>query len=145
VVVLRHSLKDPLCQPIRRRLRLDGQGPEVITGGAKHRTDCAPAIIDAGEDGLGQLHEAPHQLDGEIRSGCRHLLDDHAARHIKVTYEFRATLPMHVGLRITQAVDPLGDLRRDLLASFLARQFQTESTFDRSLLGREIEQNGSQT
>jgi hypothetical protein len=75
-------------------LRPRCEGAEIITGSTEHGTDRAVAVVDAVDNGLGERHEPPHQVKGQVGARLTDALGDRCPREVKVAHEIATLLPI---------------------------------------------------
>jgi hypothetical protein len=121
-----------------------GQTAEILTGGAEHITHRATAVIDAVQHWLGERHEAPHQIEREVRTRLADPVGDHRPCQGEVVDEVGTLLPIDKRSGGPKGGEPLADLGCDCLATALARQFEAQAPLDGRLLVSEVEEDAGQ-
>ena len=130
VVVRRHRCEYPFGERLGFGPGLRREGVEVVAGDAEHVAHDAGAVVDTVVNRLGQGHEAPHEVECQVRTRLCHALGDHRAREVEVAHEVGTPLPVDERPRVAQRRDPLGDLGGDDLAPALAGQFEAQPALD---------------
>ncbi len=113
----------------RLGLGLDRDGPELFAGRPEHVPDGTIAVVHAVVDRLGEIEEAPHQVQRQVGTGGRDAVDDHRSLQVEVADELPLLPPIHEGSCGPQRGDALRDLGGDAVLAGLGRELQAEAPF----------------
>ena len=144
VVVRRHRCEYPFGERLGFGPGLRREGAEVVAGGAEHVAHDAAAVVDAAHDRLGQGHEAPHQVERQVRTRLGHALGNHRAREVEVAHEGGTPLPVDERPRAAERDQPLRNFGGDGLAPALAGQFEAQPALDGWRFAGELQQQAGQ-
>ena len=145
IVVLRESREDAVRQARRIRPRHHGDGREIVAGRVEDVPDRAVAVVDAIEYRLGEIHEPPHQVQCQVRSGLGNPVDDHRPLLIEILQEFPALLPVDEGPGGPQGGEALADFGGESVATAgLRGQLQAQTPLDFGVSGREVDEDGGE-